>query len=271
MSEKIMLFIPAYRCAAQIPRVIAQLTPDIQRRLAEVLVVENRSPDGTLDAAVGAARTITGVAITVVRNRENYNLGGSHKVAFAHALKHGHDFVIVLHGDDQGSIVDLIPHIDAGRHRLVDSLLGARFARGSTLVGYSRSRTFGNLVFNLLVSCATFHRVSDLGAGLNMYRTSFLKDGFYRHFPNNLTFNVYMLYYSCWRRSPTAFFPLTWREDDQVSNAKIFRQAWTILGLTLRYVFAARALFSAKTAAGKIDYAYDVIHEGRPADWLAAV
>jgi glycosyltransferase involved in cell wall biosynthesis len=265
MPDQIMLFIPAYRCAAQIPRVLAQLTPDVQKRLTEVLVVENRSPDDTLAAAVAAARTITGVDITVVQNRANYNLGGSHKVAFAHALKQGHDYVIVLHGDDQGSIDDLIPHIDAGRHREVDSLLGARFAQGSKLVGYSRFRTFGNLVFNLLISCVTFHGVKDMGAGLNMYRTSFLKDGFYRDFPNNLTFNVYMLYYSFWKKSPTRFFPLTWREDDQISNAKIFRQAWIILGLTVRYVFAARALFNTRTDAGRIDYACDVIHAGRKA------
>ena len=74
-----------------------------------------------------------------------------------------------------------------------------------------------------------------------------------------------MLYYSFWRRSPTVFFPLTWREDDQISNARIFRQAWIILGLTVRYVFAARALFSAKTDAGKMAYDYDVIHSGRKA------
>ena len=42
----------------------------------------------------------------VVRNRENYNLGGSHKVAFDYAVAQGFTHVIVLHGDDQADIAD---------------------------------------------------------------------------------------------------------------------------------------------------------------------
>lgn len=244
MTERILVFIPAYRCAAQIGRVLAQFSPEIKNRVTEILIVENRSPDDTLAAAVSAAKSVTGIGITVVQNTENYSLGGSHKVAFAYAIERDFDYLIVLHGDDQGSIGDLIPQLDLGVHRECDSLLGARFAPGAKLVGYSTFRTFGNIVFNTLISLVMWHKVYDMGSGLNMYKVSFLKTNFYNHFPNNLTFNVYMLYYSLWRKSPTLFFPLSWREDDQLSNAKIFRQAWIILGLTWRYITNAEALFS---------------------------
>jgi hypothetical protein len=33
------------------------------------------------------------------------------------------------------------------------------------------------------------------------------------------------------------FFPITWTEEDQVSNAKVIRQALTILGLFTKYLF----------------------------------
>ena len=258
--ERILVFIPAYRCAAQIGRVLAQFVPEIRGRFSEILVVENRSPDDTLGAAVAAAQELDGIAVTVVQNTENYSLGGSHKVAFAYATRHGFDYLVVLHGDDQGAIADLLPQLDRGAHRTCDSLLGARFAPGARLVGYSWFRTFGNHVFNALVGLVAGHRVHDLGAGLNMYRTSFLRERFYLNFPNNLTFNVFMLYYSFWKRSPTAFFPLTWREDDQVSNARIFRQAWIILGLTWRYLVGARALFARTTPAGALAYTCTVVY-----------
>ena len=77
----------------------------------------------------------------LLRNDDNYGLGGSHKVAIAFARKHGFDYLIVLHGDDQGSISDLQPYLAAGTHREVDALLGARFMRGATLQGYSLLRT----------------------------------------------------------------------------------------------------------------------------------
>ncbi len=242
--HKILLFIPAYNCEKQLPRVLAKLTPSIAQQFAEILVVENRSTDGTLNAAKDALAKIEGCPVTLLQNDDNYSLGGSHKVAFNHCLEKNYDYLVVLHGDDQGDIADLLPYIANGTHTQYDCLLGSRFARESRLVGYSTFRTFGNIVFNIFISLVTRRWVTDMGAGLNMYSANFLRSQFYLPFPDNLTFNVYMLYYSIWKKSPFLFFPLTWREDDQVSNAKVFKQALHILSLTRQFTFNAKILFS---------------------------
>ena len=56
------------------------------------------------------------------RQDQNYGLGGSHKVAFGYAAAHGYEHLVVLHGDDQGAIVDLLPILDVykrqGLHRV---------------------------------------------------------------------------------------------------------------------------------------------------------
>lgn len=249
----IMVFIPAFRCEKQIARVLSQFTPEIASRFAEIVVVENRSDDQTLEVARQALSRVQGVQTTLLQNDQNYNLGGSHKVAFNYCLEKGYDHLLVLHGDDQGDIQDILPSLDAGLHTQYDNLLGARFAKGSRLIGYSTFRTFGNVVFNALISLATRHKIYDMGAGLNLYRSSFLRNKFYLNFPDDLTFNVYMLYYSIWKQSPLHFFPLTWREDDQISNAKIFRQAWHILQLTQQYVFYPNKLFN-ETAISEVTH-----------------
>lgn len=248
-----MVFIPAYRCASQIRRVIAQFTPEVAAYFAEIVVVENRSPDNTLIAAKEALANVSGCKVTLLQNDENYSLGGSHKVAFNYCLEKKHTHIVVLHGDDQGDIRDILPWIDKGMHETYESLLGARFAPGSQLQGYSGFRTLGNIVFNAMISFVTKFKVYDMGAGLNIYKAGFLRDKFYLLFPDDLTFNVYMLYYSIWKKSPTLFFPLSWREDDQVSNAKIFRQGWHILGLTLKFVRDPCALFTPK-CGGAVEY-----------------
>ena len=33
------------------------------------------------------------------------------------------------------------------------------------------------------------------------------------------------------------FFPIVWREDDQISNVKMFRQAFRVLNIALEYLF----------------------------------
>ena len=259
--EKILIFIPMYNCEKQIPRVlrrIAALEED-QGLFSEVLVVDNRSGDCSLKAAQGAMGELA-VPVTLIRNRENYSLGGSHKVAFRYAIEHGFDYVVVLHGDDQGDISDLVPLLKRGEHRRADSLLGSRFSKGSELVNYSSFRIFGNHVFNLFASVCAGKRIYDLGSGLNIYKTDYLRDPFYMSFPNDLSFNVFLLLYGVYVDSNFRFFPLTWREEDQISNARLWKQTKRMLKLMFTYVFRKKKVFSQReNEFSRISYEYEII------------
>lgn len=236
--QKILVFIPAYRCEKQIARVINQIDERVQAWVDTVIVVDNQSPDRTLEAAVERGKSVlTGSNFIVWRNDDNYGLGGSHKVAFRYAVEQGFDYLVVLHGDDQADIRDLIPQLEAGAHLDVDCLLGARFMHGSQLFGYSWFRTFGNRVYNTLFSLVALRAIYDLGSGLNLYRVAAYRDFYYRSFPDDLTFNYVMLLASYHRNQVVRFFPITWREDDQISNVKLFRQAFKVLGLLANYGF----------------------------------
>lgn len=266
-NEKIMVFIPMYNCENQINRVLSKFSLSLQKRFAEIVVVDNRSADRSREVASEVLSKLTYVKTTLLQNCENYSLGGSHKVAFNYALDSGYDFCIVLHGDDQGNIEDLVPYLDSGIHRQFDSLLGSRFAHGSKLVGYSAFRTYGNILFNLGISLFTGRWITDMGSGLNVYKTDYLRDRFYLYFPNDLTFNVFMLYYGIYAKSSFKFFPLTWREEDQVSNAKIFRQAAIIAGLTGRYLIDRKRLFAkTENEFSRINYASEVLYRKEPVE-----
>jgi dolichol-phosphate mannosyltransferase len=255
MTDRILLFVPMYNCAPQIPRVVAQLNPDVRALLSEVILVNNRSTDDTQTAAINALGSIAGFPAKVLLNDGNYGLGGSHKVAFNYALDNGFDYVIVLHGDDQGSIADLAPHLKTGAHREVDCLLGARFAPGSKLTGYSALRTFGNYVFNAIYSVASGKLIYDLGSGLNCYRVSALADRTYLRNANDLTFNYHMILRSIAAKHRIRFFPLEWREDDQTSNVKLVRQSLRVLGIAADYAFK-RKTYLAADHSGKADGQY---------------
>lgn len=259
-EERILLFIPVFNCERQIGRVLSQLDERILRFVDEVLVIDNRSSDRTIERVLESVSAQEPGAVsgklTLIRNRKNAGLGGSHKVAFRYAAEHGFDFVIVLHGDDQAAIEDLLPLLLSGEFRRYDCLLGSRFARGARRLGYSRVRTAGNLALNLACTLALRRHVSDMGSGLNLYRISALERCPLSDFPDDRTFNVFFLFYilqSGWR---SAFFPLSWREEDQTSNAKAFRQGKKILGLAARRaVFGLDALRSpARSALSEPDY-----------------
>jgi glycosyltransferase involved in cell wall biosynthesis len=251
-TERILLFIPMYNCEPQIPRVIAQLTSEVQSLLSEVILVNNRSTDGGQDAAISALKALGGtLRKKLMCNDDNYGLGGSHTVALNYALEHGSDHVLVLHGDDQGKISDLIPLVRQGAHRDVDCLLGARFMRESKLTGYSTFRTLGNRAFNLLYSTIARSWIDDLGSGLNMYAVKSLAGRNYLRHANDLTFNYYMILSSIAAKQRLRFFPLEWREEDQISNVKIVRQSLQVARIARDYALARKRFLSAD-------------HSGRP-------
>ena len=260
-QDKILVAVPMYNCEKQIPRVIAQFDDELQSFITELLIIDNGSKDNSLEAAKSALPDLKNMKATLYQNCDNYSLGGTHKVAFNYALNNDFDYCVILHGDDQGSISDLLPYLKTGEYREYDSFLGARFHKDSRLVGYSWFRTFGNVVVNLFCSIACGHWVEDMGSGLNVFSKDYLSNKFYLYFPNDLTYNVYLLLYAVYSKSKFKFFPLLWREDDQVSNARMFKQGFQILALLGKYIVSAKSIFSGEANEySEIDYQSNTIY-----------
>jgi len=251
MNEKILVFIPMYNCEKQITRVIARIRGEAANYITELIIIDNGSTDNSIKAALEAIKGCT-VKASVRQNKENYNLGGSHKVAFQYAIDNAFDFLIVLHGDDQGSIEDILPILKSGVYRDADMTLGSRFMKGASLTGYSKFRTFGNIVYNMLFSLVLFRRITDLGSGLNMYRVKSLEGRWWHKLPDKLSFNYAMLMASVHLGQKFKFFPITWREDDQVSNVKMVSQAIETLGMLVMYFFIRGKYISGELRKNKI-------------------
>ena len=205
--DKILAFIPAYNCEKQIVRVLKQFDEEILKYISEIIVVNNRSTDNTEMVVAAFIKQHPEIPVKLLRNRENYGLGGSHKVAFDYAMKNGFDYCVVLHGDDQGCIRDFLPVFERGYYKVYDFLFAAVVKK----------------------------KIYDLGSGLNMYKVSMLKDRFYKKFPDNLMFNYCMILASEYYGHDIMFYPVSWREDDQVSNVKMMNQAVRVLKMLKDY------------------------------------
>lgn len=259
---KILIAIPAYNCETQITRVLTKLRERLNTQQWSVLVIDNCSTDNTLKNAINEGRTSGQIEYTVAINAQNYGLGGSQKVGFAHAIEHGFSHVAILHGDDQGDIDDLIKTVKNGV--LADEvLLGSRFSGGSRLVGYSKFRTLGNHVFNRLFTVICGRKVKDLGSGLNCYPVDIFRTGFHRLFTDDLTFNYCMVLGHSYLGHRVRFFPISWREDDQVSNVKLVSQTRKITSLLLSFA-TSQAKFMRKDhrAQSRDDYPTEVVFSG---------
>lgn len=239
MNDKIMIFIPTYNCENQITRVFENFNDEILNCIDSICVFDNGSVDSTVVNSLKYTTNLSKkVGASVFVNTYNYGLGGSHKAAFAYAIKNGFDYIIVLHGDDQANILDIADILKSKLYKNYDAMLGARFMNGSRLVGYSKIRTIGNIIYNAIFSICSNKKIYDLGSGLNIYKLSSFSDNFYLKFPDDLTFNYALLLGSIHKSHKVKFFPITWRESDQVSNVKLIRQSFRVLSILARYAIS---------------------------------
>lgn len=234
---KVLVAIPAYNCAAQLPRVLDEIGDDLAGRLDEIDVIDNGSSDGTLEMAFRYQDSGRLGQLRVFRNPHNVSLGGTHKIAFQRAAAGGFTHVVILHGDDQALSSEIASFLDRAGASPVQTLLGSRFNRRSRLVGYDWKRIAGNRVLNVIYTVFTGRHCEDLGSGLNLFAVADLDERTYLRFADRLTFNFELLLDLIRRRVRFAFQPITWREEDQVSNARNVQVAWTAVRNLLAWRF----------------------------------
>lgn len=233
---KVLVAIPAYNCAKQIGRVLAGFDEALLSRVEKIIVIDNQSKDGTIEAAKTAIAKIGSHKIEVWRNDNNYNLGGTHKVAFLAGEMLGVDYVAILHGDDQASTPELNRLFEAAHaNPKADAILGSRFMSESVLQGYDWKRIAGNRTLNLAYTALIGKRVRDLGSGLNLFKLSGLSDHRYLGFADALTFNFDLLLDYYRKHSKLIYVPITWSEEDQVSNARNVTIAKTAASQLLKW------------------------------------
>lgn len=228
---KILVAIPAYKCAPQITRVLDEIDDKLAARVDEIAVIDNGSPDDTVEKVLEYKKAGRLPHLHVYRNVDNYNLGGTHKVAFLKAEREGFTHVLILHGDNQAKSDEGNLLIDfAEAHPEQQTVLGSRFSKGSTLHGYDWKRIYGNKALNLIYSIVTMRSCKDLGSGLNLFAMRDMDKRTYLEFADKLTFNFELLLDLVKRKVNFAYYPITWREEDQVSNAR----NWNIFGTALK-------------------------------------
>ena len=86
-----------------------------------------------------------------------------------------------------------------------------------------------------------------------LFSIKIIKEKDHENAADDLTFNCYLLLNMIHNKRSMLFFPISWREYDQVSNAKLFKQAFKILYILRSYTFS-RGLFLKKNHSGDNKY-----------------
>ena len=87
-----------------------------------------------------------------------------------------------------------------------------------------------------------------------------LKNEYYKKFPDTLYFNDCMILALCQMKQRVLFFPISWREEDQVSNNKLTSFGISLLKLCGKYLAGPKAFVEREWRDNMIeDYSYEVV------------
>lgn len=162
--RRALIVIPTYDEAATITTVLRRLR--VAAPSADVLVVDDGSPDGTADLVDQHARLDP--AVHLLRRPRKGGLGGAYRAGFAWALDHDHDAVVQIDAD-LSHPPELVPELlDALSS--ADVAVGSRYVAGGDVSGWSISRRVVSRAGNAYARRMLGIHVHDVTAGFKALR-----------------------------------------------------------------------------------------------------
>jgi len=156
IKPKVIAAIPCYNEE----RFIGEVVLKAKRHVDQVIVIDDGSRDGTVEAA-----KVTGALI--VNHGVNKGYGESVKSCFAAAKANHADVLVIFDGDGQHNPDELPPALALILNGRADMVIGSRFLSGQTNI--PRYRKFGIDVITWLFNVGSKVKVSDAQSGFRVY------------------------------------------------------------------------------------------------------
>lgn len=168
-SGHVVVIIPTYNEFDALPDTLARLRAAVPE--ADVLVVDDASPDGTGDWVEKQA-AVDG-AVHVLRRTGKQGLGTAYLAGFQWALERGYDVLVEMDADGS-HLPEQLPLLLA-RITDADLVVGSRWVRGGRVVNWPRSREVLSRGANIYTRLALGVPLRDATAGYRAYRATMLE------------------------------------------------------------------------------------------------
>jgi dolichol-phosphate mannosyltransferase len=166
---RVLVVIPTYNEAENLPAIVARLRRAVPA--AEVLVVDDNSPDGT--GAVADRLAAADGCVHVLHRAGKQGLGAAYVAGFGWAGERGFDAVVEMDADGSHAPEELPRLLD--RLREADVVLGSRWVDGGRVRNWPVHRLLLSRGGNLYTRLALGMPVKDATGGYRAYRMAALE------------------------------------------------------------------------------------------------
>jgi dolichol-phosphate mannosyltransferase len=167
---KPLIVLPTYNEAENIVEVLRRAREALPQ--ADVLVVDDGSPDGTADLAEQWGRD-NGGGVELLRRGAKAGLGSAYRAGFRYGLTHGYDALIEMDSDlqhDPAALPALLNAVESG----ADLAIGSRYVPGGHIPDWPKHREWLSRGGNRYASIVLGLQVRDATAGFRCFAAPML-------------------------------------------------------------------------------------------------
>jgi glycosyltransferase involved in cell wall biosynthesis len=167
---RVLVVLPTYQEAENIATVLRRVRAS--EPTANVLVVDDASPDGTADLAAAVGLEVGGV--DVLRRPGKAGLGSAYRAGFAWGLERGFDAFVEMDSDlshDPGALPDLLAPLGQG----ADVVVGSRYVPGGSIPQWGVHRRALSRAGNVYAAMMLGLPITDMTSGYRAYGAGILR------------------------------------------------------------------------------------------------
>jgi len=169
-TGRVLIVMPTYNERQNLETMAGRIRESTPQ--ADLLVVDDNSPDGTGDLAEKLAETDQHVH--VMHRTEKAGLGKAYIAGFTWALERGYDVIVEMDADGSHRPEDLprlLDAVDAG----ADGVIGSRWVPGGKVVNWPKKREVLSRGANIYTRLMIGFGIKDATGGYRAYRAATLR------------------------------------------------------------------------------------------------
>jgi dolichol-phosphate mannosyltransferase len=170
-AGRIVIVMPTYNERQNLESIAGRVRTALPT--ADLLVVDDNSPDGTGDIADKLAEADSHVQ--VMHRTEKAGLGKAYIAGFGWALERGYDVIVEMDADGSHQPEHLPSLVGALDSEKADLSIGSRWVRGGRVVNWPKSREALSRAANIYTRVMLGLSVRDATAGFRAYRAATLR------------------------------------------------------------------------------------------------
>jgi dolichol-phosphate mannosyltransferase len=167
--ERVVVVMPTYEERQNLEGMAGRLRASVPD--ADLLIVDDSSPDGTGDLADKLAEVDP--HIQVMHRTQKAGLGAAYIAGFRWALEHGYDAVVEMDADGSHQ-PELLPQLLTALAS-ADGVIGSRYVPGGKVVNWPKSREILSRGANIYTRLMLGTSIKDATGGYRAYRASTLR------------------------------------------------------------------------------------------------